>query len=807
MVTMKFRKANVMKTSALKTAILGCATGLSLLAFGGEPLITSGDNLVFMGDSITQFGKQRSHGYVNLVVKGFAANGVTPTWDGVGIQGETSGDMLLRFDRDVIAKSPTFVTIGAGVNDLNMNVPYATFMSNMQAMIDKVKAVPGAKGMLFSLTTDGFKGEGNVTDNLRKFVNGVQELAARNGFYYAPTHELFHAWERDPDTPLLSDTQRETCDGIHMSPAGDRQLARAVMTAFGFGADGLAAAEAAWNADETLVPLVRSDVDDSTYSVKLTDAENATLSSLGLQAVLASGIPSLAAAPSVETEADGAANTLTISLKSPHIGFKKYDQLIVAARKLGISVQDAIKCAVLRGVRDSSSLSPTAPVAAVNGVYCGARAATFDATVASVGATASACDVFLRYGASAGNLGGEKRISSGENGTFTCKVDGFEPDTTYFYELRFANNATTAKSVSVSGSFRTMAFGTGALEPNGLDDTAAIQAAIDAAAPTHGTVKLEGGVFTLSAELFLTNGVTLAGQGSEATTFQQTALHRVLTVKDGSRLEDLAVTGGKLSGNYSRGGGVQVDDGTLLRCRVVRNVCGVTGNDCRGGGVFIGKGTLDHCVIADNEVERTGDNSGFGGGIAIYDYRQDGEAARGEILIDTCLVADNKVGNGTAGGIGINYFYTSNLRTIRNTTVAGNVASEGAGGIAVSGMTGSKDAFALVSSIVAGNTAGGSAADAKIQDGASAAKSSNDLFGTGTAFGTDSLTGDPAFVDAANGDYRLTAASAAIAKGKATGGTDLDGNAFGAKPAIGCYEFGGSPAPQPKPEGVTVSLR
>ena len=46
-----------MKNSVLKTAVLGCAAGLSLLAFGGEKLIKDGDTVVFFGDSITHGGR------------------------------------------------------------------------------------------------------------------------------------------------------------------------------------------------------------------------------------------------------------------------------------------------------------------------------------------------------------------------------------------------------------------------------------------------------------------------------------------------------------------------------------------------------------------------------------------------------------------------------------------------------------------------------------------------------------------------------------------------------------------------------
>ena len=202
------------------------AVALAAAAFaaqGGEKVIKTGDKLVFMGDSITEFGKNRTHGYVNLVVKGLAANGINPTWVGVGIQGDTSGDMLARFDRDVVAENPDVVTISAGVNDCWFNkVTYEQFCTNELAMVAKVKAA-GAKAVLLSPTTAG--GETD-RDDIRRFAAGVREIADDEGLAYAPTFEMLRDWIDDRDTPALTlmtgNGLRATYDGTHMAPAGDR---------------------------------------------------------------------------------------------------------------------------------------------------------------------------------------------------------------------------------------------------------------------------------------------------------------------------------------------------------------------------------------------------------------------------------------------------------------------------------------------------------------------------------------------------------------------------------------------------------
>lgn len=298
----------------------------------------------------------------------------------------------------------------------------------------------------------------------------------------------------------------------------------------------------------------------------------------------------------------------------------------------------------------------------------------------------------------------------------------------------------------------------------------AIQAAIDAAANASpaGTVALGAGTFELDAQLMVTGGVRVVGPGWGRAALRQTAADRVATLRDGSSLEGVTVTGGRLSVGWQHGAGVLVEDGTVSWCCVSNNVH--SGRNVYGGGVSVSKGTVDHCLVAYNQA---GTYTSSGGGIGAYNHYN-------TILIDSCLVYGNRASitdggpNGNGGG-GIGFFMGNPAVTIRNTTVAGNSAGERGGGILVSG-----NKTTLVNCIVAGNTAG---TDADLS-GTPASGSSNNLIG-----------GDPRFADAAGGDYRLAPRSLAIAAGAAreAGAVDLAGTAFGTPPALGCYEFTGTP--------------
>ena len=294
------------------------------------------------------------------------------------------------------------------------------------------------------------------------------------------------------------------------------------------------------------------------------------------------------------------------------------------------------------------------------------------------------------------------------------------------------------------------------------DTRQAIQSAIDAAAAQSpsGTVTLGAGTFEIDSQLMITNGVVLVGQGWGDTTIRQTANgQRVATLKDGSKLEGVTATGGRLTANWAHGPGLVVEDGTVSWCRIIDNVS--TGRNVHGGGVNITKGTVDHCIVAFNQA---GTYTSSGGGIGTYN-------TSGTFVIDTCLVHGNTASvtdsAGKGGGICVNM--GNPTVTIRNTTIAGN-SSSGSGGGFYNGSYGNK--VTLVNTLVAGNAAD---SDADSRDGTLASGSSNNL-----------LSGDPRFVASGNYDYHLASGSPAINAGTAWAGigNDLDGAAFAATPSI-----------------------
>ena len=319
----------------------------------------------------------------------------------------------------------------------------------------------------------------------------------------------------------------------------------------------------------------------------------------------------------------------------------------------------------------------------------------------------------------------------------------------------------------------------------------AIQDAIDAAAPTHGTVTLASGLFEIDAQLNVTGGVTLVGQGWDNTVIKQTASPdwhenaRCAMLDDGANLNGITLTGGTIKNEYDGGAGVWVKNGTISWCCITNNVGAQ--HDVYGCGVSFsgGQGTIDHCIISDNRAE-SGFVNYYGGGIG-------GLNTVGPVIIDTCLIANNTIGSNSAGGgIGVK---GENLDcVIRNCTVVGNTASLHAGGIRLE-MTGSNHGSAVVlNTIAVGNKLGGNESNYAVNtDTIGITGSGNCFFGLESEANSipDSLFGNPKFIDAANGNYRLLTNSEAANAGMSYSGigVDLDNALFAAVPSIGCYEY------------------
>lgn len=207
------------------------------------------DRIVFAGDSVTDMGSAQpvgegthenvGRGYVRII------ENMINTWypelcirvTNSGTSGNTSRDMLQRYQRDVVSLNPQWVSICIGINDIGRqfdcpamsetHILPEEYEANVEKMLLDVKGI--TKG---NIIMTPFYMETNRDDPLRKMVdkygNICKQLAKKHHCilvdlqamfdqYFCQKHPSFIAWDK-----------------IHPNQIGATLIAREFLTNCGF---------------------------------------------------------------------------------------------------------------------------------------------------------------------------------------------------------------------------------------------------------------------------------------------------------------------------------------------------------------------------------------------------------------------------------------------------------------------------------------------------------------------------------------------------------------------------------------------
>lgn len=224
---------NAMANGTVKMTALVAACALTACAFG-EIMVKDGDTFAFLGDSITQQGQnvRNPQGYVNLVVRALAAEGVGVKPVRAGISGHKSNDMLARLDRDVLSKKPKFMTLSCGVNDVwhqdfGKGVSLEAYKTNVTAILDKCAAA-GCKVILMTATIfEHAKPDAGKNAKLAPYNDFLRAIAKERGLPLADLNKMM--WDAK-----AAGQKGLTADGVHMKPSGNRIMAKGILDALGF---------------------------------------------------------------------------------------------------------------------------------------------------------------------------------------------------------------------------------------------------------------------------------------------------------------------------------------------------------------------------------------------------------------------------------------------------------------------------------------------------------------------------------------------------------------------------------------------
>lgn len=218
---------------------------LTLTTAFAEISIKSGEKLAFLGDSITQGGKSKPGGYVNLVSHALATNDVKIEVIGAGISGHKSNQMLARLDNDVLSKKPQWMTLSCGVNDVwhgAKGVTLEDYKKNITAIVEKAQAA----NVKVILLTSTMIGEDQANPNNQKLIpynEFLRTLAKEKNCLLADLNADMQAAVIKANTPGKNAL---TGDGVHMAFPGDMMMATGILKVLGLDDKQLAKAQDAW---------------------------------------------------------------------------------------------------------------------------------------------------------------------------------------------------------------------------------------------------------------------------------------------------------------------------------------------------------------------------------------------------------------------------------------------------------------------------------------------------------------------------------------------------------------------------------
>jgi len=165
------------------------------------------DRIIFLGNSITEFGDWRTLLNDSRVINR-------------GIAADNTFGVLDRLE-DVIGRKPRKLFIEIGINDIAQNIPNEIVVKNILTIVERVKKnSPATKIYVHSIfpTNDNVKNEYPDAFNKNKFVTQVNEQIRQASFKNGFTYVDFDKELKDKDGKL--DTRFADPDGLHLNAKG-----------------------------------------------------------------------------------------------------------------------------------------------------------------------------------------------------------------------------------------------------------------------------------------------------------------------------------------------------------------------------------------------------------------------------------------------------------------------------------------------------------------------------------------------------------------------------------------------------------
>ncbi|MBS4195551.1 SGNH/GDSL hydrolase family protein [Lederbergia citri] len=192
--------------------------------------------ILFIGDSITEWGKNEDPeglgiGYVRIIhdylKTAFPSKNLEIINKGIG--GNRATDLQDRWEKDVLALTPDYVSVSIGINDVwrQLDNPdmVQVYPDQFEEILTGLLEKTNAQLILMEPTVieEDVNSEGN--QKLIPYVEIVRKLANKFGAILVPTHQDFIDYLKSGTTYKL------TTDGVHMNSAGNMLMARSWLQA------------------------------------------------------------------------------------------------------------------------------------------------------------------------------------------------------------------------------------------------------------------------------------------------------------------------------------------------------------------------------------------------------------------------------------------------------------------------------------------------------------------------------------------------------------------------------------------------
>ncbi len=212
-------------------------------------LIEPGSTLLMTGDSITDCGRRLpvgraadgglGDGYVSLVhallEDAYPDHHIEVLNTGVG--GDTVMDLEARWDRDVLAHRPGWLSVMIGINDVwrlfgtpalqEWHVPLPAYRSTLEGLV--ARARPQVRGLVLM---SPYYLQPDPSDPMREMMDSygeaVRQIAGRQDALFVDTQAAFDAVMKTTGPLSLSE------DRVHPNRTGHMVLAQAFLEAVGF---------------------------------------------------------------------------------------------------------------------------------------------------------------------------------------------------------------------------------------------------------------------------------------------------------------------------------------------------------------------------------------------------------------------------------------------------------------------------------------------------------------------------------------------------------------------------------------------